>query len=66
MADKSAARRARASHVAIDVETVRASVRSRLKGRTFAANASTVQHVDAIGRGERSASPAKGKVGSAG
>lgn len=67
MADKTAARRARASHASVDVEVLRASVHSRLSGRRVAVDARMIQqHADAVGRGDRSASPAKGKAGSAG
>jgi hypothetical protein len=67
MADKTAARRSRASHASVDVQALRASVHSRLSGRPVAVNIGTIQqHADALGRGDRSASPARSKAGSAG
>lgn len=67
MADKTAARRARASQASVDVQALRASVRSRLSTRPVAVNTETIQqHADALGRGDRSTSPARVKAGSAG
>ena len=67
MADKTAARRVRASHASVDVQVLRTSVHSRLIGRQVAVNVRMIQqHADAVGRGDRSVSPAKGKAGRAG
>jgi hypothetical protein len=67
MADKTAARRSRASHASVDVQALRASVRAHLAGRPVGRNLRMLQqHADAVGRGDHPDSPAKGKTGSAG
>lgn len=67
MADKTAARRPRASHASVDVQGLRGSVHAHLAGRPVGLNVRMLQqHADAVGRGDRSDSPAKGKTGSAG
>lgn len=67
MADKTAARRSRASHASVDVQALRGSVHAHLAGRPVGLNVRMLQqHADAVGRGDRSDSPAKSKTGSAG